>query len=96
MYIKKEVTDVMGGKILDYEAKNILNKGISIGISQGISIGISIGINQGISIGISQGENRLAQLINQLIADNRQEDIAKVTTDEAIRKEMYKKYRIVD
>jgi hypothetical protein len=74
----------MGGKILDYEAKNILNKGISQGRSQGISQGIS------------QGENRLAQLINQLIADNRQEDIAKVTTDEAIRKEMYKKYGIVD
>jgi hypothetical protein len=71
-YIKKEVTDVMGGKILDYEAKNILNNGIS------------------------QGENKLAQLINLLIADNRQEDIAKVTTDEAVRKEMYKKYGIVD
>jgi hypothetical protein len=70
--IKKEVTDVMGGKILDYEAKNILNKGVN------------------------QGENRLAQLINRLIADNRQEDIAKVTTDEAVRKEMYKKYGIVD
>jgi flagellar biosynthesis/type III secretory pathway protein FliH len=90
----------MGGKILDYEAKNILNKGISQGISQGRSQGISIGISQGrsqgISIGISQGENKLAQLINLLIADNRQEDIAKVTTDEAIRKEMYKKYGIVD
>jgi hypothetical protein len=80
MYIKKGGHDVMGGKILDYEAKNILNKGISQGISQGIN----------------QGENRLAQLINRLIADNRQEDIAKVTTDEAIRKEMYKKYGIVD
>lgn len=25
--VKKEVTDIMGGKILEYEAKTILNKG---------------------------------------------------------------------
>ena len=33
--IKKEVGSIMGGKILDYEAKDILNQGISQGITQG-------------------------------------------------------------
>ena len=34
--VKEEVESIMGGKILDYEAKDILNQGISQGISQGI------------------------------------------------------------
>lgn len=34
----------MGGRILDYEAKDILNRGVSQGIRQGISQGISVGI----------------------------------------------------
>ncbi len=29
----------MGGKVLDYEAKDILNRGIEQGIEQGMSIG---------------------------------------------------------
>jgi hypothetical protein len=90
--IKKEVTEVMGGQVLDYEAKNILNKGISQGISQGIIQGISQGEKQG----IPKGENKLATLINKLIEDKRQEDISKVTTDENIRQKMYKEYGIID
>jgi hypothetical protein len=33
--IKKEVTEVMGGQVLEYEAKNILNRGESLGIPKG-------------------------------------------------------------
>ena len=33
----------MGGKVLEYEAKDILRKGIAEGISQGISQGFSQG-----------------------------------------------------
>ncbi len=52
--VKEEVESIMGGKILDYEAKDILNQGIEQGISQGIEQGISQGIEQGISQGIEQ------------------------------------------
>lgn len=38
--IKKEVTTVMGGKVLEYEAKTIYREGIKEGISQGLSQGI--------------------------------------------------------
>ena len=31
----EEVKEIMGGKILDYEAKDIRNKGIQIGINEG-------------------------------------------------------------
>ena len=37
--VRKEVTSVMGGKILEYEAKAILQSGISQGINKGINTG---------------------------------------------------------
>ena len=45
--VRKGVQSVMGGKILDYEAKNILNRGITQGIAQGITQGIAQGIEKG-------------------------------------------------
>ncbi len=46
--VREGVKKVMGGKILEYEAKAIRQDGISQGISQGIRQGISQGISQGI------------------------------------------------
>ena len=37
--IRKEVTDIMGGKVLEYEAKDILRKGIAEGIEVGTKAG---------------------------------------------------------
>ena len=45
--IRKGVDDVMGGQVLEYEAKTILNKGIKQGIEQGIKQGVKQGIKQG-------------------------------------------------
>lgn len=45
--VRKGVKSVMVGKVLDYEAKKILKRGISQGLSQGINQGLSQGINQG-------------------------------------------------
>ena len=45
--------------------------------------------------GISQGENRLASLINKLVADGRTEDIELAAADEAVRKRFYREYGIV-
>ena len=42
--IKEEVTKVMGGTVLEYEAKNILRQGIEQGIEQGMEQGIEHGI----------------------------------------------------
>jgi hypothetical protein len=78
--IKKEVTEVMGGQVLEYEAKNILNRGI----------------NQGESLGIPKGENKLARLIKKLNADNRQDEVDKVLDDEVARQAMYKEYGITE
>lgn len=40
--ISKEVTNIMGGKVLEYEAKTILRQGIAQGIEQGICASIAM------------------------------------------------------
>ena len=45
--VMEEVKEIMGGKILDYEAKDIRNKGIQIGINEGKRLGIVEGITIG-------------------------------------------------
>jgi hypothetical protein len=51
--------------------------------------------NIGEKKGEKKGENKLASLINKMIADNKSDDIIKVTNDESIREDYYKKYDIV-
>lgn len=46
-HVREEVRMVMGGKVLEYEAKTILRKGIAQGITQGITQGIGQGIDRG-------------------------------------------------
>jgi hypothetical protein len=41
-----------------------------------------------------KGENKLALLISKMIADNKSDDIIKVTSDEEIREDYYKRYNI--
>ena len=41
--VRKEVTSVMGGKILEYEAKTILQRGIQAGLQEGRQAGLQEG-----------------------------------------------------
>ena len=58
--VKKGLGDVMGGKVLNYEAKDILNKGIKQGLERGKSDG--------------KHEERIA-LIRQMLSKNMSKDI---------------------
>ena len=51
--IKEGIGEVMGGKILNYEAKDIYNAGKSEGIQLGRSEGIQLGRSEGIRLGMS-------------------------------------------
>ena len=53
--VMEEVKEIMGGKILDYEAKDIRNKGIQIGINEGKRLGIVEGITIGKEAGRLEG-----------------------------------------
>ena len=57
--LQREVTSVMGGKILEYEAKTILREGMA----QGRREGITIGEQRGITIGEQRGEERARRSI---------------------------------
>ena len=56
--VMEEVKEIMGGKILDYEAKDIRNKGIregkQLGIVEGITIGKEAGKQEGEATAIEQ------------------------------------------
>jgi hypothetical protein len=70
--VKKGLGDVMGGKVLNYEAKDILNKGIKQGLEQGIERGKADGKMQ-----------ILIDLINDgIISEEQAADRMKITTDE--------------
>lgn len=64
--VKEGVKAVMGGKVLEYEAKTIKREGIEIGtqigIKQGIEQGTQIGIEQGTQIGIAGSVSILKSL----------------------------------
>lgn len=62
----KEVEKIMVGKILDYEARDIRNEGIAIGLKKGINQGI----NQGISQGINQITDQMKNSIFEYIKNN--------------------------
>ncbi len=62
--VMEEVKEIMGGKILDYEAKDIRNKGIQIGINEGKRLGIVEGITIGKEAGKQEGE---ATAIEQVV-----------------------------
>lgn len=73
----------MGGQILDYEAKDIRNKGIQIGITIGKEAGKQ------------EGEEIALKLIQLLIEQGRTEDITRASTDPEARHELYKEFHLI-
>mgnify|MGYP001072860215 CR=1 FL=1 len=53
--LREGVKSVMGGKVLEYEAKSIRNEVIQEGLQRGIQKGMQKGIQQGMQKGIQQG-----------------------------------------
>ena len=78
--VREGVKAVMGGKVLEYEAKTIKREGIKQGIEQGIE----------------QGEDKLSKLIAKLMENERSQDVVRVIQDKDYRHKLYKKYLIDD
>ncbi len=68
-----------------------LSQGIK---EEGLAEGIAIGETRGIAIGETRGEARMSTLISILVSQNRFDDIARITKDEAFRKECFSRYGI--
>ncbi len=84
--VKKGVKSVMGGQILEYEAKTILN----IGRSEGRILGI----DEGRVLGQDEERNRINQLNQNLRKDGRLEDLFRSLDDEEFQQELLKEYNL--
>ena len=101
--VKKEVEEIMGGQILNYEAKDIRNSGIregkKLGIAEGISIGKEAGRQEGISIGKEtgrqEGESLALKLIQLLIQQGRTDDVTRASTDPEVRQQLYREFHLI-
>ena len=81
--VKKEVEEIMGGKILNYEAKDIRNSGIR----EGISIGKEAGRQE--------GEELLGKLVKLLLGEGRTTDIERASTDQKVRQQLYREFHLI-
>ena len=81
--VKKEVEKIMGGKILNYEAKDIRNSGIR----EGISIGKEAGRQE--------GEELLGKLVKLLLGEGRTTDIERASTDQKVRQQLYREFHLI-
>lgn len=52
------------------------------------------GLDQGLECGLEQGTNRMGMLLEQLIAENRMDDIKKIASDSGFRNELFKEYNL--
>ena len=85
-------------KRLEYEArqKAILdyNSQMSSAREEGIQIGEKRGEKRGEARGIKKGENRLNDLYESLMRDNRLDDMKKAMADEEYREKLYEEYKL--
>ena len=65
--VREGVEHIMGGKVVEYEAKTIYNEGISIGLDRGRDEGINIGIDRGRDeerkLAVAENEERARDMI---------------------------------
>ena len=81
--IRNEVDAIMGGEVLDYPAKRILNQGRNEGLEIGRNEGLEIGRSEGLEIGRSEG---LTEGVKAFILDNIEENIPKERIIEKLQK----------
>ena len=93
--VKKEVEEIMGGQILNYEAKDIRNSGIREGISIGKEAGRQEGISIGKETGRQEGESLALRLIQLLIQQGRTDDVTRASTDPEVRQQLYREFHLI-
>jgi len=94
--VHKEVEQIMGGRILEYEAKTIKREGIQEGIQKGMREGLRAGkqkgLREGMRKGSHQGEARAFQLYQHLAREGRTDELSRAAVDEKFRKKLYREF----
>ena len=75
---EQEVAQIMGGTILEFSADKYYDAGRAEGKAEGKS----------------EGEQKLASLVNALIADGKTDEVARAASDKDYRDSLYRKYAI--
>ena len=83
--VRKGIGEIMGGHVLELESEKRARL---------MAEAKEQGREQGMARGMAQGEERLSDLINRLILDNRGNEIQKVVTDKEMREAMYREYQL--
>lgn len=81
-------------KRLEYEARQKAILDYNSQMSSAREEGIQIGEKRGEARGIKKGENRLNDLYESLMRDNRLDDMKKAMADEEYREKLYEEYRL--
>lgn len=84
---EKEAKSIMDGKILEFSADKNFDAGKAEGKVEGVAIGEAKGR--------MEGEQKLAKLLNVLIASGRNEDVACMASDQEYRTSFYEEHSIV-
>ena len=77
--VKKEVEEIMGGQILNYEAKDIRNKAL----------------REGKEAGRQEGESLALKLIQLLIQQGRTDDVTRASIDPKVRQQLYREFHLI-
>lgn len=80
---EQEVSNIMGGTILEFSADKYFDAGKAEGRVEGRAEGRA------------EGEQKLAALMSALVSDGKSEDVARAAIDKEYRDSLYKKYAIV-
>ncbi len=88
--VRKEVSKIMGGQVLELEWEKKLKLGQEIGQEIGQKIGEEIGKE----IGEKRGEQKFAELTQRLIQEQRQGDLLRATQEVDYRNQLYQEYGI--
>ena len=99
---EQEVATIMGGTILEFSADKYFDagkaegraEGKAEGRAEGKAEGRAEGKAEGRAEGKAEGEQKLANLINLLLADGKVSEITRVTSDKNYRDSLYKEYAI--
>ena len=83
-----EVLDKIENRGFEKGMEKGMEKGITQGMKKGIAQGITQGMEKGITQGIAQGEDNAFSLVKFLIANNRLEDLKRVSEDESYRNKL--------
>ncbi|MBQ9009581.1 MAG: hypothetical protein IJ088_09655 [Clostridia bacterium] len=107
---EQEVENIMGGRILEFSADKYYNEGRGEGLKEGYQKGrgegleegyqkgrgegLKEGIQKGRGEGLEEGAEKMVKLFSQLVKEGKNDEMARILSDQTYRNKLYKTYEI--